>query len=59
VKSLELRTATTLARLWLTRERRREAHAILAPIHAWFTEGLDTPDLVDARTLLSALVPPV
>jgi len=33
------------------------ARALLAPLHAWFTEGLDTPDLQEAQTLLAALAP--
>jgi predicted ATPase len=55
VKSLELRTATTLARLWREQGKREDACALLTPVCEWFTEGLDTRDLVDARTLLSAL----
>ena len=51
----ELRAATSLARLWASRGERRKAHDLLAPIYGWFTEGLDTPDLRDARALLDAL----
>ncbi len=54
-KSLELRAATSLARLWANQGRRVEAYELLAPIHGWFTEGLDTPDLKDARMLLDGL----
>ena len=54
-KSLELRAATSLARLWQTQGRRAEAHDLLAPIYGWFTEGFDTPDLQDAKALLAAL----
>ena len=32
--------------------KRSEAHDLLAPVYAWFTEGLDRPDLVEARALL-------
>lgn len=53
-KSLELRAALGLARVW-QQGRRVEAHDLLAGIYARFTEGFDTPDLIDARTLLAAL----
>jgi predicted ATPase len=55
-KSFELRTATSLARLWQQQGKRQEAHALLAPVYGWFTEGFETADLRDARTLLEALV---
>jgi predicted ATPase len=48
----ELRAATSLARLWRGQGRCVEARGLLAPVHGWFTEGLDTPDLQDAETLL-------
>ena len=48
-KSLELRAATSLARLWRDQGRRAEAHDLLVQVHGWFTEGFDTPDLKDAR----------
>jgi predicted ATPase len=51
----ELRAATSLARLWRDQGRRAEAHDLLAPIHDWFTEGFDTPDLQDAKALLDEL----
>jgi predicted ATPase len=54
-KSYELRAATSLARLRRDQGRRREALDTLAPVHAWFTEGLDTPDLKDAEALLAEL----
>ena len=54
-RSLELRAATGLARLWGENKKRGEAHALLAPIYDWFTEGFDTPDLIDARALLDSL----
>jgi len=54
-KSLELRAATSLGRLWQQQGKRAEAHALLAPIYGWFTEGFDTADLQDARALLEEL----
>ena len=54
-KSLELRAATSLARLWGEQGRRAEARNLLAPVHGWFTEGFDTADLKDAAKLLSEL----
>jgi predicted ATPase len=52
-KSLELRAATSLARLWQRQSKRAEAHELLAPVYGWFTEGFDTTDLQDARALLA------
>jgi len=54
-KSLELRAATSLARLWQQQGKRREAYAMLASVYNWFTEGFDTADLKDAKALLDAL----
>jgi predicted ATPase len=54
-KSFELRTATSLARLWQQQGKRQEAHDLLAPVYGWFTEGFDTTDLKDAKALLDAL----
>src|SRR5215510_10075127 len=54
-KALELRVATSLARLWQQQGKRAEAHALLAPIYDWFTEGFNTADLQDAKALLDAL----
>ena len=54
-KSLELRAAMSLARLWQEQGKRAAAHALLAPIYGWFTEGFDTADLQEARALLDAL----
>jgi predicted ATPase len=54
-KSLELRVATSLSRLWQRQGKRDEAHALLAPIYGWFTEGFDTADLQEAKALLDAL----
>jgi class 3 adenylate cyclase/predicted ATPase len=47
-----LRAATDLARLWDEHGRRLEAHDLLKPVFSWFSEGLDTPDLKEAATLL-------
>jgi predicted ATPase len=54
-KSWELRTATSLARLWQQQGKRQEAHDLLAPVYNWFTEGFDTADLQEAKALLEAL----
>jgi predicted ATPase len=54
-KSFELRTATSLAHLWQQQGKRTEAYELLAPIYGWFTEGFDTADLQEAKTLLEAL----
>jgi predicted ATPase/class 3 adenylate cyclase len=54
-RSLELRAAKDLAALWISQGRRDEARALLAPIHAWFTEGFDTHDLKEAKSLLAQL----
>lgn len=54
-RSWELRASTTRARLLAERGDPEAARELLAPIYDWFTEGLDTPDLVDARALLAEL----
>ena len=54
-KSLELRAATSLSRLWRDQGKRIEARDLLAPIYGWFTEGFDTPDLKEAKALLDEL----
>jgi predicted ATPase len=54
-KSLELRAAMSLSRLWQQQGRRVEASQILAEIYGWFTEGLDTADLQEAQALLEEL----
>jgi adenylate cyclase len=54
-KSLELRAATSLARLWQGQGKREEARALLAPVYGWFTEGFDTRDLREAKALLDEL----
>jgi predicted negative regulator of RcsB-dependent stress response len=54
-KSYELRAATSLARRWGEQSRRSEARDLLAPVYGWFTEGFDTADLKEAKTLLDEL----
>jgi len=54
-KSLELRAATSLAKLWQSQGKRDEARELLEPVYSWFTEGFDTADLIDAKTLLDEL----
>jgi adenylate cyclase len=54
-KSLELRAATSLARLWQQQGKRTEAHQLLAEVYGGFTEGFDTADLREAKALLDAL----
>ena len=54
-KSLELRAAMSLSRLWQQQGKRAEAHELLAPIYSWFTEGFDTADLQEAKALLEEL----
>jgi predicted ATPase len=51
----ELRTSTSLARLWQSQGRRREAHDLLASVYDWFIEGFDTKDLREAKALLAEL----
>jgi predicted ATPase len=54
-RSLELRAATSLGRLWGEQGERQKARDLLAPIYDWFTEGFDTADLKDAKALLDEL----
>jgi len=54
-KSFELRTTTSLARLWADGAKRGEALALIEPVYNWFTEGFDTPDLKEAKVLLEEL----
>ncbi len=56
-KLLELRAATSLARLWASQSRIEDAVGVLADVYAWFTEGFEIADLRDARTLLDELKP--
>jgi predicted ATPase len=54
-KSWELRAAMSMARLWRDQDKREEARELLAPAYGWFTEGFDTRDLKEAKTLLDEL----
>ena len=54
-KSWELRTTTSLARLWRSDGKGKEAREILAVIYSWFTEGFATRDLIEAKALLDEL----
>jgi class 3 adenylate cyclase/tetratricopeptide (TPR) repeat protein len=54
-RSLELRAAISLSRLWQRQGKDTEARALLAPIYGWFTEGFDTPDLQETKALLETL----
>ncbi len=57
-KSLELRATMSLARLWQQQGKQAEARQMLAEIYGWFTEGFDTKDLQEAKTLLEELGSP-
>ena len=54
-KMWELRTSTSLARLWQSQGKRQDAYELLAPVYGWFTEGFDTKDLQEAKALLAEL----
>jgi adenylate cyclase len=54
-KSLELRAATSLARLWRRQDKGDEARRLLGECYAWFTEGFETADLTEAKALLDEL----
>jgi predicted ATPase len=54
-KSLELRAAISLSRLWQRQDKQKDAQQLLAQIYNWFTEGLDTADLKEAKELLDGL----
>jgi predicted ATPase len=52
-KSLELRAAMSLSRLWSKHGKTTKAKKLLAEVYNWFTEGFDTPDLIEAKALLN------
>ena len=54
-KSLELRAAMSMARLWRDQGKPQQARELLAPVYGWFTEGFDTRDLKEAKALLEEL----
>jgi predicted ATPase len=54
-KSLELRAAMSLARLWQQQGKRAEARQLLAEVYGWLTEGFETADLQEAKALLAEL----
>jgi predicted ATPase len=54
-KSLELRAAMSLSRLWQSKGKNAEARQLLGEIYGWFTEGFDTADLKQAKALLEEL----
>lgn len=56
-KCWELRATTSLARLWQRQGKRDEARQLLGDVYGWFTEGLDTADLMNAKALLDELTP--
>jgi predicted ATPase len=54
-KSLELHAAISMARLWRDQGKPQQARELLAPVYGWFTEGIDTLDLKEAKALLREL----
>ncbi len=54
-KSLELRAATSLAGIWQAQGKKDETKKVLTPVYEWFTEGFDTPDLIQAKELFDQL----
>ena len=54
-KFWELRTAVDLARLWGERGDRQKAYDLLLPVYEWFTEGFETADMKESKTLLDQL----
>jgi tetratricopeptide (TPR) repeat protein len=54
-RSFELRAVTSLSRLWEQQGKKEQARQMLAQIYGWFSEGLDTKDLIDAKVLIEQL----
>jgi len=54
-KSLELRAATSLSRLWQQHGKRHKARLLLSAVYTWFTEGFGTADVQEAKALLEEL----
>jgi predicted ATPase/class 3 adenylate cyclase len=54
-KSLEMRAAISLSRLWQAQGKRTAARQVLVDVYGWFTEGFDTADLREAKSLLDEL----
>ena len=54
-KSLELRSAICLSRLWRTQGKHKEARKLLTEIYNWFDEGFSTKDLKEARSLIEMI----
>jgi len=54
-KSLELRAAVSLSRIWQSQGKKSDAFNLLSEIYGWFEEGLDTPDLIAAKVWLEEL----
>ena len=55
-RSLELRAAMSLARLWQQQGKHQDARDLIVPVYDWFTEGFDTADLQEAKALLAAFM---
>jgi predicted ATPase len=55
-RSWQLRVATDLARLWHQDGKTPKARGLLAPIHAWFTEGFETADFQAATSLMKTIL---
>jgi predicted ATPase len=54
-KFWELKATISLARLWQQQGKKEAAHQMLEALYCWFTEGFDTPDLIEAKALLKDL----
>ena len=54
-KSLELRAAMSLSRLWQKHGEQVKARQLLTEVYNWFTEGFDTPDLREAKALIEQM----